>query len=90
MAPLYYLYRTTLLYSVEESTAVAALTAGMDDGTSDEGDKPKDSRIVWGNFSHHIVQHMLHFTDTPSNELQLDLAQIHERLGDLKVKRPLR
>jgi len=85
MAPLYYLYGTTLLYSIEESTDVAntGMTAGSNE--EEEEEEMEDSQIAWENLetARHIVQGMVNTTTTPLQKVQLDLAQIHLRLGDL-------
>jgi tetratricopeptide (TPR) repeat protein len=100
LAPLYYLYGTTLLYTIEESTdelqgveaqpgqeeddddanaasAVNATTADMADAAAD------DTQIAWENLeaARTILAHKM---GPLSEKLQLDLAQIHLRLGDLQ------
>ena len=77
MAPLYYLYGTTLLYSIEESTDVAAM--GQEEEDLD------DLQIAWENLetARHITQRMVDNATTSIPDIQLDLAQIHLRLGDL-------
>ena len=86
MAPLYYLYGTTLLYTIEESTDVAA---AMNTTTTEEEEDVDDLQIAWENLdtARHLVSRMVQDTttfSTPSQkELTLDLAQIHLRLGDL-------
>ena len=83
MAPLYYLYGTTLLYSIEESSDIQT-DAMVGVGNEDDGDEPDDTQIAWENLetARHIVQTMVSTND--SQDLQLDLAQIHLRLGDLQ------
>ena len=88
MAPLYYLYGTTLLYSIEESSDIHAmmLPTTTRDGNNDE-EEPDDSQIAWENLetARHIVQRIVSSSTaaSPSTDIQLDLAQIHSRLGDL-------
>jgi tetratricopeptide (TPR) repeat protein len=78
LAPLYYLYGTTLLYSMEESddSLQAPTTA------EDEAD---DSQIAWENLeTARIILESMKETTKLTEKRQLDLAQIHLRLGDLQ------
>lgn len=82
LAPLYYLYGTTLLYSIEESSDNLQAPA-LEEGEAD------DSQIAWENLeaARHIIDKMMlkkQIEDKLSNKLSLDLAQIHLRLGDLQ------
>lgn len=89
MAPLYYLYGTTLLYSIEESTDVAGAAAmNATSGESEEEEEELDDlQIAWENLetARHLVSRMVNDTTTLASipDIQLDLAQIHLRLGDL-------
>jgi tetratricopeptide (TPR) repeat protein len=89
MAPLYYLYGTTLLYSMEESSDVqtGGMTMNPDnqgEGEEEEEEQPEDSQIAWENLeaARHILNHMVSTND--SQDLRLDLAQVQLRLGDLQ------
>jgi len=91
LAPLYYLYGTTLLYSVEEGTAgdsmSSVMTARGESGPGQEG--AEDLEIAWENLESarsslsRIAPSRAEEEDEPGRELILDLAQIHLRLGDL-------
>lgn len=82
MAPLYYLYGTTLLYSIEESSDIQ--TDAVVGGNQGDDDEPDDTQIAWENLetARHILQKMISTND--SQDLHLDLAQIHLRLADLQ------
>jgi tetratricopeptide (TPR) repeat protein len=88
MAPLYYLYGTTLLYSMEESSDIQtdAMTMNPDNQgeEEEEEEQPEDSQIAWENLeaARHILKHMVAIND--SQDLQMDLAQVQLRLGDLQ------
>ena len=78
MAPFYYLYGTTLLYSIEESTSLGPQSE------TDEVDAD-DLQISWENLetSRHIIAKMCEAVPN-DDKLTLDLAQIHLRLGDVQ------
>ena len=85
LAPFHYLYGTTLLYSLEESSSdqqqMTASAPGEDDELAD------DMQIAWENLeaARTIVQTML--TTVPQTQVQkleLDLAQIYLRSADLQ------
>ena len=78
MAPFYYLYGTTLLYSIEETTSLGPQLE------TDEDDAD-DLQISWENLetSRHIIAKMRE-TAPNDDKLTLDLAQIHLRLGDVQ------
>jgi tetratricopeptide (TPR) repeat protein len=86
MAPLYYLYGTTLLFSIEESSdfQTNAMTMNPDNQGEEEEEQPEDSQIAWENLeaARHILKHMVSTND--SQDLQMDLAQVQLRLGDLQ------
>jgi tetratricopeptide (TPR) repeat protein len=73
LAPLYYLYGTTLLYSIEESSENLQAVDG-----DEEAD---DTQIAWENLE---TARMILGKMEKSNKHQLDLAQVHLRLGDLQ------
>jgi SHNi-TPR. len=85
LAPLYYMYGTTLLYSVEESqttTEASIMGQGAEDAAS-------DLQYAWENLetARRILSEMK-CTNEPKGEEEekervLDLAQIHCRLADL-------
>jgi hypothetical protein len=89
MAPLYYLYGTTLLYSIEESTDNVAAIMNHQGGENDddeEGEDVDDLQIAWENLetARHITQRILVDNATTCiPEIQMDLSRIHLRLGDL-------
>ena len=87
MAPLYYLYGTTLLYSIEESTDnVAAPTMNQGGDDDDDDEDLDDLQIAWENLetARHITQRIVdNATTTCIPEIQMDLSRIHLRLGDL-------
>jgi hypothetical protein len=90
MAPLYYLYGTTLLYSIEESTDnVAAIMNHQNEGENDDDEEDEDVddlQIAWENLetARHITQRILVDNATTCiPEIQMDLSRIHLRLGDL-------
>lgn len=82
MAPFYYLYGTTLLYSIEESSDNLGPEAPDEE---DGGEDAEDIQIAWENLetSRHIVS-MMRGKDSTDDKLTLDLAQIHMRLGDVQ------
>lgn len=81
LAPLYYLYGTTLLYSIEESTDNLQ-------PTSDDMEEADDSQIAWENLetARLIMSRMIDSAkeDNRRKKLELDLSQVHLRLGDLQ------
>lgn len=109
IAPLSYLYGTTLLYSIEESQdttimeaqAVQAQAQKISGETSQQQQQQKqesvvdannmnnnateDIEIAWENLDvSRAILEKLH-TQNPSNTLYaIDLAQVHQRLGDLQ------
>ena len=94
LAPLHYLYGTTLLYSVEEASADAMMTAQPEPTTSEEA--AEDAQIAFENLdlARIIVEQYLDGADKKSDDennaaynpsqLALDLAQIRLREGDLQ------
>lgn len=99
LAPLHYLYGTTLLYSVEESTDSQQMTVGQD-GSAEDGqatDKgielfADDMQIAWENLdaARTILELMLSSDDegimppVRKTRLQLALSQVLFREGDLQ------
>jgi tetratricopeptide (TPR) repeat protein len=107
MAPFHYLYGTTLLYSIEESTDMQ-MTVGQDTSTvqpevaaaaatmpSSEpepaapAESAEDMEIAWENLdtARNIVERLLtqdSVTEFMKSKLQLDLAHILLREGDLQ------
>ena len=79
LAPLYYMYGTTLLYSVEESqdAEVTQQQGGGEDATG-------DLQIAWENLesASNILTQMT-CEGAQEEERVLDLAQLHARLADL-------
>jgi len=75
LAPLYYLYGSTLLYDIEESSnPEEAMLAQQEEGTG-------DLQIAWENLeSARSITSKLQCDET----MKMDLAQIHQRLGDLQ------
>lgn len=114
LAPLHYLYGTTLLYAIEEqdqevTTAGSAVSTAVISGEAaaaapEEGaeeaqipmatsaeDIADEMQIAWENFetARHIMETMMASTSSTANEsnkekLELDLAQICLREGDLQ------
>jgi tetratricopeptide (TPR) repeat protein len=79
LAPLYYLYGTTLLYSIEESSD------NLEPALDTEEDEADDSQIAWENLeTARLIVVKLVASDPSNKKLVLDLAQIHMRLGDLQ------
>ena len=93
LAPLYYLYGTTLLYSVEESGDAMMPTAGNEQvsnnpsaaaGAAPTEEQAEDIQIAWENLeSARTVLENLHAENSSSSMYALDLAQVYHRLGDL-------
>lgn len=91
IAPLYYLYGTTLLYSIEESQENPEnqlMAAQQQEAEQDNDGGAGDLQIAWENLetARNVLSRMC--TDDKLNkelkeELVMDLAQIHGRLGDL-------
>eukprot|EP00547_Thalassionema_nitzschioides_P009427 CAMPEP_0194226912 /NCGR_PEP_ID=MMETSP0156-20130528/42588_1 /TAXON_ID=33649 /ORGANISM="Thalassionema nitzschioides, Strain L26-B" /LENGTH=433 /DNA_ID=CAMNT_0038959379 /DNA_START=68 /DNA_END=1369 /DNA_ORIENTATION=+ len=81
LGPLYYLYGTTLLYSIEESTENLQ-------PTSDDMEEADDSQIAWENLetARLITARMIELSKEGERrkKLELDLSQVHLRLGDLQ------
>mmetsp|Transcript_27467 Transcript_27467/g.38651 ORF Transcript_27467/g.38651 Transcript_27467/m.38651 type:complete len:546 (-) Transcript_27467:107-1744(-) len=89
LAPLQYLYGTTLLYSVEETDSSADPMVQQQQEQADNEEQADDLQIAWENLesARHIVSELVVASTTTSNDaqkLKLDLAQIHLRLGDLQ------
>jgi hypothetical protein len=100
LAPLHYLYGTTLLYSVEESSSDAMMTTATTndgDGTPDPDASAEDAQIAFENLdlARIIVEKYLSAANHKSEDRQaastynakhltLDLAQIRLREGDLQ------
>ncbi|GAX28477.1 hypothetical protein FisN_38Hh029 [Fistulifera solaris] len=88
MAPLHYLYGTTLLYSIEESSDTQQIAQQQETPENPEEDGENapedDSQIAWENLdiARAIVERMMEGPDA-SDKLKLDLAQIYLREGDL-------
>lgn len=90
VAPLHYLYGTTLLYSIEESTeGLQQMTTGETETSGDEeGDDEmpvEDMEIAWENLdtARSILERML--SEKPaSDKLRADFAQVLLREGDLQ------
>lgn len=80
LAPLYYLYGTTLLYSIEESQDSAEASV-MAQGAEQSAE---DLEIAWENLesARNIISTMS-CEGSEEEERILDLAQIHLRLADL-------
>ncbi len=91
IAPLHYLYGTTLLYSVEESQESAEASVMTQQGMGGGGpDAAGDLQIAWENLeSARSTLTKMNATDGNASvkeekeDRDLDLAQIHFRLGDL-------
>ncbi|GAX09611.1 hypothetical protein FisN_38Lh029 [Fistulifera solaris] len=88
MAPFHYLYGTTLLYSIEESSDTQKIAQQHESPENPEEDGENapedDSQIAWENLdiARAIVERMIASPDAP-DKLKLDLAQIYLREGDL-------
>lgn len=83
LGPLYYLYGTTLLYSIEESQENpedSVMAAQAEDGNG-----AGDLQISWENLetARNILSKMTDCKGEQEEERLLDLAQIYCRLGDL-------
>jgi len=100
LAPFHYMYGTTLLYSIEESTDSQAMTTtggGDDDGGGEDGadggegdedqdqEPAEDMQISWENLemARTILERLL-VTHGSTDKIQLDLAQVLLREGDLQ------
>ena len=91
IAPLYYLYGTTLLYSIEESqeNPENQLMAAQQQETEQDNDGGAgDLQIAWENLetARNVLSRMCadeEIKEELREELVMDLAQIHGRLGDL-------
>lgn len=89
MAPFHYLYGTTLLYSIEESSDTQQIAQQQESSDNPEENAeenaPEDeSEIAWENLeiARTIVERMI-ATSGASDKIKLDLAQIYLREGDL-------
>lgn len=82
MAPFHYLYGTTLLYSIEESTDTSMTTTAPQEGQDDAD----DMQIAWENLevARHLLQSLVSQLEQPNSKLELDLAQIALRSADLQ------
>jgi tetratricopeptide (TPR) repeat protein len=83
MAPFHYLYGTTLLYQIEESSDTSMTVENQDaEETAD------DMQIAWENLeaARMLVENLLStsIADQKKMKIQLDLAQITLREGDLQ------
>mmetsp|Transcript_10001 Transcript_10001/g.12690 ORF Transcript_10001/g.12690 Transcript_10001/m.12690 type:complete len:558 (+) Transcript_10001:67-1740(+) len=93
VAPLYYLYGTTLLYSIEESQENPENSMLTAEGQSNGGgeDTAGDLQIAWENLETARNIMTRYISDGNNNSmspdekevLMLDLAQVYARLGDL-------
>lgn len=84
LAPFYYLYGSTLLYSIEESSDPNQQMTQTGSGDGDEA--PADEiEIAWENLetARTILDRMI-LEDPQSKKLQTDLAQVHLRAADLQ------
>ena len=83
LGPLYYLYGTTLLYSIEESQDNPEESV-MNQQAEDENDAG-DLQIAWENLetARNILSKLTNCKGDQEEERLLDLAQIYCRLGDL-------
>lgn len=90
MAAFHYLYGTTLLYSIEESTDQNMTTVGGDTEGGDESgaaeEPTEDTQIAWENLetARLILQALLIKESTTTEQIKLDLAQVCLREGDLQ------
>lgn len=87
IAPLYYLYGTTLLYSIEESQESAENTVMAAEQQENGENSAEDLQIAWENLE--TARSILvrskgdHLTEEERDDRAMDLAQIYCRLGDL-------
>jgi tetratricopeptide (TPR) repeat protein len=80
MGPLYYLYGTTLLYSIEESA-----TGNFGPEEHQGEDDADDAQIAWENLdTSRVIVTKMRENASNDDKLTLDLAQIHMRLGDVQ------
>jgi tetratricopeptide (TPR) repeat protein len=93
LAPFHYLYGTTLLYSIEESTGDALGMTTTGDAEADPNDEnpdteeaAEDMQISWENLeaARAIMENMMTSESNDSDKLKLDLAQVFLREGDLQ------
>ena len=87
LGPLYYLYGTTLLYIVEESTETAGMMAPEDQQTSAE-ESEVDKEAAWENLesARTIIEKIVsehELKEELKKMIELDLALVYSRLGDL-------
>ena len=81
LGPFYYMYGTTLLYSVEESQDTADTNVMAQQGGEDGAE---DLQIAWENLeSARNILAKLSYEGAEEEERVLDLAQLHVRLADL-------
>ncbi len=87
IAPLHYLYGTTLLYSIEESQDNPENSLMAAQAQQDGENAAGDLQIAWENLetARSIIQQCRtdNLTEEEQEEQLMDLAQIHGRLGDL-------
>jgi tetratricopeptide (TPR) repeat protein len=80
MGPFYYLYGTTLLYSIEESA-----TGNFGPEEHQGEDDADDAQIAWENLdTSRVIVTKMREDASNDDKLTLDLAQIHMRLGDVQ------
>lgn len=87
LGPLYYLYGTTLLYTVEDSTDMAAMMGPEDREAATEA-MEADKEIAWQNLesSRTIIENFLEqckLEEDSRKNVSLDLSMVFNRLGDL-------
>ena len=90
MAPFHYLYGTTLLYQIEESSDSMAMTTAGEGENGAEAEVLDDMLIAWENLdiARAIMERLL--TEpayAESDKLKLDIAQVYLREGDLNRTR---
>jgi tetratricopeptide (TPR) repeat protein len=87
MAPFHYLYGTTLLYSIEESTEGLQQMTTVESSGEEGGDEEpvEDMEIAWENLdtARTILERML-AAEPENDKLKADLAQVFLREGDLQ------
>ena len=87
LAPLYYLYGTTLLYSVEESGDAMMPTMQQNEVGENNSmeNQAEDVQVSWENLE--IARNILvslNKSDPSSKLYSMDLAQVYQRLGDVQ------
>lgn len=94
LAPLHYLYGTTLLYSVEESSTTSMTnhipeSAGSSSSDDDDGgagvgvdeDTVDDMQIAWENLE--TARMIIESMPNPTSKIMVDLAAVYLRTGDM-------